>query len=120
MKLNNIHMVAPTLKDAVYMAIDAGIDMCMVPNDYDFTILLTELVKEGKISEARLDVSVKRILELKKQLGLFEQPFTPANTDYKKFGSTEFARAAQNMAEESITLLKNNNQVLPIQQSAKY
>ncbi|MBK9555452.1 MAG: glycoside hydrolase family 3 C-terminal domain-containing protein [Bacteroidetes bacterium] len=119
MKLNNIHMVAPTLKDAVYMAIDAGIDMCMVPNDYDFTILLTELVKEGKISEARLDVSVKRILELKKQLGLFEQPFTPANTDYKKFGSTEFARAAQNMAEESITLLKNNNQVLPIQQSAK-
>ena len=119
MKLNNIHMVAPTLKDAVYMAIDAGIDMCMVPNDYDFTILLTELVKEGNISEARLDVSVKRILELKKQLGLFEQPFTPANTDYKKFGSTEFARAAQNMAEESITLLKNNNQVLPIQQSAK-
>lgn len=119
MKLNNIHMVAPTLKDAVYMAIDAGIDMCMVPNDYDFTILLTELVKEGKISEARLDVSVKRILELKKQLGLFEQPFTPANTDYKKFGSAEFARAAQNMAEESITLLKNNNQVLPIQQSAK-
>ena len=119
MKLNNIHMVAPTLKDAVYMAIDAGIDMCMVPNDYDFTILLTELVKEGKISEARLDVSVKRIVELKKQLGLFEQPFTPANTDYKKFGSTEFARAAQNMAEESITLLKNNNQVLPIQQSAK-
>ena len=119
MKLNNIHMVATTLKDAVYMAIDAGIDMCMVPNDYDFTILLTELVKEGNISEARLDVSVKRILELKKQLGLFEQPFTPANTDYKKFGSTEFARAAQNMAEESITLLKNNNQVLPIQQSAK-
>lgn len=119
MKLNNIHMVAPTLKDAVYMAIDAGIDMCMVPNDYDFTILLTELVKEGKISEARLDVSVKRILELKKQLGLFEQPFTPANTDYKKFGSAEFARAAQNMAEESITLLKNNNQTLPIKTETK-
>lgn len=119
MKLNNIHMVAPTLKDAVYMAIDAGIDMCMVPNDYDFTILLTELVKEGKISEARLDVSVKRILELKKQLGLFEQPFTPANTDYKKFGSAEFARAAQNMAEESITLLKNNNQTLPLNLETK-
>lgn len=119
MKLNNIHMVAPTLKDAVYMAIEAGIDMCMVPNDYDFTILLTELVKEGKISEARLDVSVKRILELKKQLGLFEQPFTPANTDYKKFGSAEFARAAQNMAEESITLLKNNNQTLPIKPETK-
>ncbi|HRG27229.1 MAG TPA: glycoside hydrolase family 3 N-terminal domain-containing protein [Chitinophagales bacterium] len=119
MKLNNIHMVAPTLKDAVYMAIDAGIDMCMVPNDYDFTILLTELVKEGKISEARLDVSVKRILELKKQLGLFEQPFTPANTDYKKFGSAEFARAAQNMVEESITLLKNNNQTLPIKTETK-
>lgn len=119
MKLNNIHMVAPTLKDAVYMAIDAGIDMCMVPNDYDFTILLTELVKEEKISEARLDVSVKRILELKKQLGLFEQPFTPANTDYKKFGSAEFARAAQNMAEESITLLKNNNQTLPLNLETK-
>jgi beta-glucosidase len=119
MKLNNIHMVAPTLKDAVYMAIEAGIDMCMVPNDYDFTILLTELVKEGKISEARLDISVKRILVLKKQLGLFEQPFTPSNTDYKKFGSDEFARAAQNMAEESITLLKNNNQTLPLKPETK-
>lgn len=119
MKLNNIHMVAPTLKDAVYMAIDAGIDMCMVPNDYNFTILLTELVKEGKIPEARLDISVKRILELKKQLGLFEQPFTPATTDYKKFGSDEFAQAARNMAQESITLLKNNNALLPLKQETK-
>lgn len=119
MKLNNIHMVAPTLKDAVYMAIDAGIDMCMVPNDYNFTILLTELVKEGKIPESRLDISVKRILELKKQLGLFEQPFTPATTDYKKFGSDEFAQAARNMAQESITLLKNNNALLPLKQETK-
>jgi len=119
MKLNNIHMVAPTLKDAVYMAVDAGIDMCMVPNDYNFTILLTELVKEGKISEARLDISVKRILELKKQLGLFEQPFTPATTDYKKFGSDEFAEASKNMAQESITLLKNKNQVLPLKAETK-
>lgn len=119
MKLNNIHMVAPTLKDAVYMAIDAGIDMCMVPNDYNFTILLTELVKEGKIPESRLDISVKRILELKKQLGLFEQPFTPSTTDYKKFGSDEFAQAARNMAQESITLLKNNNALLPLKQETK-
>ncbi len=119
MKLNNIHMVAPTLKDAVYMAIDAGIDMCMVPNDYNFTILLTELVKEGKIPESRLDISVKRILELKKQLGLFEQPFTPTTTDYKKFGSDEFAQAARNMAQESITLLKNNNALLPLKQETK-
>lgn len=119
MKLNNIHMVAPTLKDAVYMAIDAGIDMCMVPNDYNFTILLTELVKEGKIPESRLDISVKRILELKKQLGLFEQPFTPTTTDYKKFGSDEFAQAARNMAQESITLLKNNNALLPLKQEKK-
>jgi len=119
MKLNNIHMVAPTLKDAVYVAIDAGIDMCMVPNDYNFTILLTELVKEGKIPESRLDISVKRILELKKQLGLFEQPFTPSTTDYKKFGSDEFAQAARNMAQESITLLKNNNALLPLKQETK-
>lgn len=119
MKLNNIHMVAPTLKDAVYMAVEAGIDMCMVPNDYNFTILLVELVKEGKISEARLDISVKRILELKKQLGLFENPFTPANTDYKKFGSDEFAQASRNMAQESITLLKNKNQLLPLKADTK-
>lgn len=119
MKLNNIHMVAPTLKDAVYMAVDAGIDMCMVPNDYNFTILLTELVKEGKISEARLDMSVKRILQLKKDLGLFEQPFTPTVNEYEKFGSEEFAAVSRNMAQESITLLKNKNQILPLKPETK-
>ncbi|MFN0276069.1 MAG: beta-glucosidase [Chitinophagales bacterium] len=119
MKLNNIHMVAPTLKDAVYMAVEAGIDMCMVPNDYDFTTLLIELVKEGKISEDRLDISVRRILQLKKDLGLFEEPFTPKTFDYSKFGSSDFIKESQKTAEESITLLKNKNQILPLKENAK-
>ena len=119
MKLNNIHMVAPTLKDAVWMAVDAGIDMCMVPNDYNFTILLTELVKEGKISEKRLDISVKRILQLKKDLGLFEQPFSPDKFNYPEFGSAASIKISQQTAEESITLLKNKDQILPLNESTK-
>ena len=119
MKLNNIHMVSPTLKEAVRMSVDAGIDMCMVPNDYNFTILLIELVKEGTISEERLDISVRRILQLKKDLGLFEEPFTPNKHKYPEFGSTAFAKESQNTAEESITLLKNKNNILPLKENTK-
>ncbi len=117
MKLNNIHMVAPTLKEAVRMSVDAGIDMCMVPNDYNFTTLLIELVKEGTITEERLDISVRRILQLKKDLGLFENPFTPNQFSYSQFGSAEFAKESQNTAEESITLLKNKNNLLPLSEN---
>jgi beta-glucosidase len=112
-KLVNLHRVAATKKEAVKMAIMAGIDMSMTPNDYEFTTLLVQLVKEGSIPESRLDVSVKRILELKKDLGLFNQaPITKAQ--YPLFGSASFAEASYNAAAECITLLQNHNQTLPI------
>jgi beta-glucosidase len=112
-KLVNLHRVAATKKEAVKMAIMAGIDMSMTPNDYEFTTLLVQLVKEGSIPESRLDVSVKRILELKKDLGLFNlAPITKAQ--YPLFGSAPFAQASYNTAAECITLLQNNNNALPI------
>ena len=119
MKLNNFHKVAPTMKDAVRMAIDAGIDMSMVPNNYEFCDLLVELVKEGTITEERLDVSVRRILILKKKLGLFENPMPAADNNYAAFGNASGKLVSQLTAEESITLLKNANQLLPLDAKTK-
>ena len=117
-KLVNVHRVAKTKKDAVKMAVMAGIDMSMTPNDFEFTKLLVELVKEGSIPESRLDVSVKRILQLKKELGLFENTIVNKK-NYPLFGSHEHAQASYTTAAESITLLKNENQTLPIQSTEK-
>lgn len=114
MKLNNIHMTAPTMKEAVRQSVMAGIDMSMVPNDYEFSDLLIELVKEGTVPESRLDESVERILKVKFQLGLFDNPVAANADGYAKFGSEEHAQAAFNTAAESITLLKNENNVLPL------
>lgn len=113
-KLVNTHHVAATKKEAVRMAIMAGIDMSMTPNDYEFTELLVQLVKEGTIPESRLDLSVKRILQLKKDLGLFDQMKYPS-TLYPQFGSKENAEVSYQLASESITLLKNKNNILPLQ-----
>jgi beta-glucosidase len=107
MKLMNIHHVAANLKDAVEMAVNAGIDMCMVPNDYNFTNLLIELVKEGRVSEARLNESVYRILKLKVQLDLFDNPVPFVKNTYPDKMGGEFQSAAIHTAEESITLLEN-------------
>lgn len=112
-KLVNLHRVAATKKEAVKMAIMAGIDMSMTPNDFTFNDLLIELVKEGTVPESRIDESVKRVLELKKDLGLFSQTHFPLN-QYPKFGSKEHAETNYNVASESITLLKNTNQILPL------
>lgn len=106
-KLVNIHHVAENLKDAVALAVNAGIDMCMVPNDYNFTNLLIELVKEGRVSEARLNESVYRILKLKVQLGLFDNPVPFVKNAYPEKMSNAFQQAAVKTAEESITLLEN-------------
>lgn len=114
MKLVDNHHVAENLKDAVRMAIEAGIDMSMVPNDYRFSDLLIELVKEGTIPESRLDESVRRILLLKKQLGLFDHPLPPATADYPEFGSKKSKDLSRSIAESSITLLKNEGQILPL------
>lgn len=112
-KLVDIHHVASTKKEAVRMAIMAGVDMSMTPNDFEFTKLLIELVKEGTVPQARIDVSVKRILQLKKDLGLFRQTVFPQK-DYPLFGSKQHSEASYQVAAESITLLKNVNQLLPL------
>ena len=111
-KLVDMHHVAATKKEAVYMAIMAGIDMSMTPNDYQFTDLLIELIKEGRIPMSRIDSSVSRILTLKYELGLFETKNT--QTKYPLFGSAEHAAKSLAVANECITLLKNNKQTLPL------
>lgn len=111
--LHTRHLVAPTMRDAVKMAIMAGVDMSMVPNNFDFTDLLIDLVKKGEIPESRLDLSVKRILKVKMELGLFENP-VPKASDYPDFGSPKFVELSYQAASESITLLKNEKQTLPL------
>ncbi|MBM3448819.1 MAG: beta-glucosidase [Bacteroidetes bacterium] len=118
-KLVKNHRVAADLKEATYRAVMAGIDMCMVPNDYDFTTYLIELVKEGRISEKRLDVSVRRILETKNKLGLFENAMPPGTATFSEFASDKHKAAALRSAEESITLLENHLDILPLRKDAK-
>lgn len=118
-KLNTLHKVAPTLKEAVKMAINAGIDMSMVPNDYEFTDLLIELIEEKEIPMSRIDKAVSRILQLKLDLGLFENAGAPDLKNYPLFGSDEFANEAYKTAIESITLLKNEDDILPLKENTK-
>ncbi len=113
-KLVSIHRVAANKKEAVRMAIMAGIDMSMTPNDFEFTKLLVELIKEGSIPMDKIDASVRRILQLKKDLGLFNTT-TNSKIDYSLFGSKQHASISYDVASESLTLLKNTNQILPIQ-----
>lgn len=116
--LHDRHHIAATQKDAVLIAINAGIDMSMVPLDYTFYDLLEQLVKEGKVPVSRIDESVRRILTMKYKLGLFERPVGNPD-DYTKFGSAEFTAASLKSATESITLLKNNNNILPLKKDMK-
>ncbi len=118
MKLHQIHKVTANNKESVKAAVDAGIDMCMVPNDFEFARHLIELVKEGKITEARLNESVRRILVMKRDLGLFVNAMPPALKDFPDFGSVKHQQAARETAEESITLLKNDG-VLPLSKTSK-
>lgn len=111
--LHTRHNITENYKESIKVAVNAGIDMSMVPMDTDFPKLLKELVEEGEVPMSRIDESVSRILRLKFQLGLFEQPYH-ADTDYSKFASEEFTQASYQTAAESITLLKNDNDVLPL------
>jgi beta-glucosidase len=111
--------VAKTMKEAIMLAINAGIDMSMIPYNYkEFCTNLIALVKEGKVSMSRIDDAVRRILRVKQELDLFNTPNTFLK-DYPKFASAEFQKASYNTAAESITLLKNRNNVLPISKTAK-
>jgi beta-glucosidase len=110
--------VAASHKEAVKLAIDAGIDLVIVPFDYSFTKDLIALVKEGEISEKRIDESVKRILVLKEKVGLFQNPHIEKEA-FDNFGRPEYAQTALKCAEESVTLLKNTNAILPLNASSK-
>jgi len=107
------------VKGAIMLAINAGIDMSMIPYNYKgFCSDMIALVKEGKVSQARIDDAVRRILRVKYELDLFNTPVTLLK-DYPKFASAEFQGAAYNAAAESITLLKNANNTLPLSKNAK-
>ncbi len=119
--INNLwkrEKVARDKKEAICMAINAGIDMCMEPYNADFCTLLKELVLEGKVPQSRVDDAVRRILRVKYRLGLFDTPMTLAQ-DYPNFGSAGFAEIALRGAEESEVLLKNENSLLPLKQGTR-
>ena len=107
------HKVAATPKEAVKMAVLAGVDMSMVPMDLSFYDLLLELVKEEEVPMSRIDEAVTRILTLKFELGLFDNPF-PDPKALENFKRPEYKALALAGAEESMTLLKNENELLPI------
>lgn len=122
MDIINLHTrdkIAKDDKEAIKMAINAGIDMSMVPYEYEtFCDNLVQLVKEGEVKESRIDDAVRRILKLKLKLNLWEQPVTNIN-DYPEFASEKSALMAYEAAAEAITLLKNNNEILPLSKKAK-
>lgn len=113
-KLQNFHKVARDYKEATRMAIEAGIDMSMTPTSLQFNEAMKELVEEGKVTEERIDQSVRRILRLKFELGLFEHPY-PRKDRLDRIGSEESAQKSLAAAEESIVLLRNENHVLPLE-----
>jgi beta-glucosidase len=119
--INNLHFrdrVAASQKEAVKLAVMAGIDMSMVPEDFSFYELLLQLVREGEVPESRIHEAVRRILRLKFELGLFDNPY-PNPALKEKFGSEEFRQVALQAARESITLLKNEGELLPLPKTAR-
>lgn len=112
------HHVAKDNMEAVMMAINAGIDMSMVPLDYTFCDALTALVKQGKVPVTRVNDAVSRILKVKFETGLFENP-TGNAADYLDFNSPAHNKLNYDVAAECITLLKNNNNILPLQAGKK-
>lgn len=110
--------IAATKKEAIKIAINAGIDMSMVPYEVSFCDYLKELVQEGEVPMSRIDDAVARVLRLKYRLGLFDKPYWSTG-DYPEFGSKEFADVALQAAEESEVLLKNEGGILPLAKGKK-
>jgi beta-glucosidase len=117
-RLHERHNVAATPRQAVAMAINAGIDMSMVPGDYSFFDLLVEAVKKGEVPMSRIDDAVRRILALKFKTGLMSNPYPEAEA-YKNFGKAEYQQLALDAAHEAMTLLKNKNNILPLSKNLK-
>lgn len=119
--INNLYSrdhIASSKKEAIKIAINAGIDMSMVPYEVSFCTYLKELVEEGEVPMSRIDDAVSRVLRLKYRLGLFDNPYWNINK-YDKFGSKEFADVALKAAEESEILLKNEDDILPLRKGTK-
>ncbi|HEY4107848.1 glycoside hydrolase family 3 N-terminal domain-containing protein [Puia sp.] len=116
-RLHTRHNVAPTPRAAVVMAINAGIDMSMVPSDFSFFVLLREAVQKGEVPLSRIDDAVRRILTLKAKLGLFDNPY-PERAAAANFGRPEYQQLALQAAHEAMTLLKNDDDLLPLHPGA--
>jgi beta-glucosidase len=118
LNLHDRDHVADSYKKAVQMAVNAGVDMSMVPYDYSFYHDLLDLVKEGKVSRKRIDDAVRRILRVKVELGLFENPY-PVLELADQINSTESMKISYEAASKAITLLKNENNILPLSKDTK-
>lgn len=119
--INNITQrdnIVPTKKEAIKLAINAGIDMSMVPYEWSYCVYLKELIEEGEIPMSRIDDAVRRVLRTKIRLGLFEKPYYNVD-EFPMFGSKEHAAVARSSADESITLLKNIDNILPLSEGKK-
>ncbi|MBP1612999.1 MAG: beta-glucosidase [Bacteroidetes bacterium] len=119
--INNLYTrdkIVVSKKEAIKLAINAGIDMSMVPYECSFCTYLKELVEEGEVPISRIDDAVRRVLRLKYRLGLFETPVYKAE-DFPLFGSKEHAAVALQAAEESFVLLKNKDNILPLAKGKK-
>ncbi|WP_300701415.1 glycoside hydrolase family 3 N-terminal domain-containing protein [Bacteroides sp.] len=119
--INNLYSrdhIAKDKKEAIKLAINAGIDMSMDPYDWKFCTLLKELVQEGEVPMSRIDDAVARVLRMKYRLGLFEKPYNDLK-DYPLFGGKEHVAAALKAAEESLVLLKNADGILPLAKGKK-
>jgi len=116
-KLVGVHHIAANEKEATRIAVLAGIDMSMVPSDYSFSNFLLELAQEGKVPTSRIDEAVRRILTVKYQLGLFDDPLHGMDSK-TVIGSPESRQVSLEAARESITLLKNENHTLPLAKTA--
>ena len=117
-RLHTRHNVAPTPRAAVVMAINAGIDMSMVPGDFSFADLLKEAVQKNEVPMSRINDAVKRILTLKMKVGLMDNAY-PETAAIANFGLPAYQETALEAAREAMTLLKNDNNVLPLSKTAK-
>jgi beta-glucosidase len=117
-KLVSVWRIAATEKEATRLAVMAGIDMSMVPSDFSFSDHLLALAKEGAVPQSRIDEAVRRILKVKFELGLFENPL-PNNSLKSKVGLAESRQASLQAARESMTLLKNADNLLPLTKDKK-
>jgi beta-glucosidase len=117
-RLHDRHHVAATPRQAVVMAVNAGIDMSMVPSDFSFYDLLLEAVKLKEVPMNRIDEAVKRILTMKFKLGLFDNAY-PEPAAKNNFGKPEYQQLALDAAHEAMTLLKNKNNILPLLKNTK-